>query len=174
MINKPRNKTLKLKPTLEIVEDENEEPIIQEEATNQLKLNDSEVEREKPTYINDNMDVTWRNNEYANLWNKLTPKFKQVLLSDHNWLEEYMYKCVNAKKQGKTCELFLPNFIPKIMENGSIDTGNPVINLEIKNLAKLQKEVLKGMIEETKDNDFKQFNSALISMIKDNIGFSKY
>ena len=191
---KPKNKTLKLKPTLEIVEDVEEQPIIEEpieekqpiinesieeeqpieQPINQLVLNNSEIKRDIPTYIDNNSEVLWGDKDYSELWNKLTPKFKQVLLSDHVWLEDYMHKCVNAKKQGKLCELFLPNFTPKITENGSIDTGNPVINLEIKSLGKIQKEILKGMIVESKDKDFKDFNSSLFTMLEKNIGYSKY
>ena len=50
---------------------------------------------------------------------------------DKQWLEDYMYSCVNSRKNKKPCEFFLPKqtkYPPEHLADGTYDFGSEVVN----------------------------------------------
>ena len=89
---------------------------------------------------------------------------------DHEWLEEYMYRCVNSRNKGQPCKLFLPRnaiFPPVKNETGVYDFGTEIIN-NIFN--KLQTEHKNTLLTLYKDNngvkDYSQLKGAIINILE--------
>ena len=85
----------------------------------------------KPTIDEEDGTVTWSNRNYQTLWNKMNNELKTALLSDTEWLQEFMDNCVKARLQSKSCEFTNPSNLiipPQLIEDGMYDFGNTVYN----------------------------------------------
>ena len=119
--NKPI--TLKRKPV--VVESSSEN-----EGENEVEEQPLPQPSEGPVF-NEDGTVTWNDTSYQNIWNNLTPQYKNALLQDHQWLEDTINQYVKDRKEGKPREFVHPmNLIipPQILDDGSYDFGNPVYN----------------------------------------------
>jgi hypothetical protein len=130
-----------------------------------------------PVY-NEDGTVTWSDFNYQNVWNSLSPQYKNALLQDHQWLEDTIKQYVKDR-QNKTERVFVHpiNLIipPQILEDGSYDFGNPDYNnIFNKKIAKIQKEILIGMLSKTNTRDNKLFMDTLGQLIGKELGFTRY
>ena len=86
---------------------------------------------EAPIYNSDGT-VTWSKKENQDIWNKFNPKLKQVLLTNHEWLEDFVNNCTNLRKQGKPCKFISPPdlILPPMLDvdTGKYDLGNEYYN----------------------------------------------
>jgi primosomal protein N' len=107
---KPKNKTRKIKPVAELVLEDEEEEIIKpsEEIVEEQLESKYAVEANKKPIFDISGNVTWNNEEYDKLWKIIPSRLKELLLQDHDWLEDYMNTCVKLRKDGKQCIIFLP------------------------------------------------------------------
>jgi hypothetical protein len=84
-----------------------------------------------PTINKETGAVTWSNKNYQGLWSKMSKELKTALLSDKDWLQEFMDNCVKSKLTGKKCEFINPSNLiipPQLIEDGMYDFGNEVYN----------------------------------------------
>ena len=91
----------------------------------------------KPTF-GENNKVKWSNTNYQKIWNNLTPKMKEALLTDKEWLQEFMDSCTSLRILQKPCvfvtpsNLILPPQIIHVEKDGKEkeenDFGNKVYN----------------------------------------------
>lgn len=121
-----QNKTKKIRPTIELVIDEEEET--------ELGLKEvEEIEETKET--KDTKDI----NAYENIWQKIPNELKEILNMDKQWRDEYIQSCIIAKKERKPCEFFIPRqskFPPTFLEDGKYDFGSEVVNKLFNSLEK--------------------------------------
>ena len=85
----------------------------------------------KPTINKKTGAVTWSNQNYQGIWSKMNNELKTALLSDKEWLQEFMDNCVKFKLTGKKCEFINPSNLiipPQLIEEGVYDFGNEVYN----------------------------------------------
>ena len=143
MKNRPtinKSKTMKNKPTLIIEDNESiEQPANRESIIERTKVIDNE-----PHYTQD-MTIYWNNSEYQSIWSKLSTKYKDLLATDKEWLQNTMDTYVNDKKQNKPIHFVLPeNLIipPEHLEDGNYNFGNDYINEIFNAIPSFQKEVL--------------------------------
>ena len=166
--NKPI--TLKRKPV--VVESSSEN-----EGENEVEEQPLPQPSEGPVF-NEDGTVTWNDTSYQNIWNNLTPQYKNALLQDHQWLEDTINQYVKDRKEGKPREFVHPmNLIipPQILDDGSYDFGNPVYNnIFNKKIAKIQKDILLGMLLKSNTSDNKQFMDTLARIIGQELGFTRY
>jgi hypothetical protein len=123
-IEAPKSKTMKKRKKLIIVDEES----VEEQKEQQEQ--EEELESNKPKF-NDDKTVTWENSDYQNIWSKLSKNYKEVLLTDKEWLQETMDKYVENKKNKKTVEFVNPSNLiipPQILDDGSYDFGNDFYN----------------------------------------------
>ena len=66
----------------------------------------------KPTINKDTGSVTWSNKNYQSVWNNMNNKLKSALLTDKEWLQEFMDNCVKARLTDKIKNGDEPLFIP--------------------------------------------------------------
>ena len=115
-----KNKTLKLKPGLTIEDSDYED---EQEVY-------SPVEEAKYTITPDGF-VVWKDQDYQQLWDKLSQQLKTVLTENPAWMETSMDQYIVSKKDGKEM-VFVepPNLIipPNEMPDGSYDFGNELYN----------------------------------------------
>jgi len=91
-----------------------------------------EVVAETPSkfpIISENGTITWQDENYKKVWDKLSPKHKQELAKDANWLQESMDSYAKENEERKVLKfVYPPNVIfpPKRLEDGTYDFGNEI------------------------------------------------
>lgn len=146
--------------------------------------------KEKP--IIEGEDVTWENPKYNQAWSKFPLKIRSLLMSDPEWLEDFMNKCMNNRNNGKPCKMFLPRqtaIPPKLLENGQYDFGSEIVNRIFNKESESHKKTLLTLYTEEEDltqprvngvrpkkiNGTKNYNllkSALEDLLEREIGFN--
>jgi hypothetical protein len=154
----------------------------------QLIIEDNPLDKEnsndigitvRPTY-NDDGTITWDNPEYQAIWNKMTPKYKQILLKQGNkeWLLETMNKYVKYKKENKPLDFATPSnliFPPQILEDGKYDFGNEIYNEIFNKQDKSYQNTLLTLYSEKNGvKDYTMLVDTLNNLIKQEVGFNKY
>lgn len=126
----PKNKTRKIRPVAELIIEDEIEP--QEQLLVEEKL---EGKFEEPIEIQPTFDdvgnISWNNNEYNNLWERIPNQLKSVLLEDQDWLVDYMKTCYKLRKEGKPCSIYLPKqtqLPPQKLENGKYEFNSEIVN----------------------------------------------
>ncbi len=185
-----KNKTKKIKPISELVleyEDEDEAETKNEEQNNNIiepvELIEEHLESKyadepniKPIFDNFG-NVTWNNEKYDKIWKAIPPQLKDLLIQDHDWLEEYMDICIKLRKEGKPCELFIPSrttFPPVQDANGKYDFGSEIVNKLFNNLSKSYQDTLLTLY--SKKDGVKNYNmlrDTLSSILAQKINLQK-
>jgi hypothetical protein len=133
----------------------------------------------QPKY-NDDGTITWENPEYQNIWNKLSPKYKETLLGNGNkeWLLETLNAFVKYKKENKPLEFVAPSNLimpPQILEDGKYDFGNDTYNATFNNQDKSYQNTLLTLFSEKNGvKDYSMLLDTLNNLIKQDVGFNKY
>ena len=133
----------------------------------------------RPTY-NDDGTITWDKPEYQAIWNKLTSRYKQILLKQSNkeWLLETMNKYVKYKKENKPLDFATPSnliFPPEVLEDGKYDFGNEIYNEIFNKQEKSYQNTLLTLYNEKNGvRDYTMLVDALNNLIKQEVGFNKY
>jgi hypothetical protein len=130
-LSMPMNVNKKKKPKTKFLtenedEDENNQEQLQQ---NQMPIAQN-VNLNIPT-IDKNGNATWSNPEYQTLWDSMSSKLKVALLTDQEWLQEFMDSCINLKQNRKPCKFITPSNLilpPQILDDGKYDFGNEVYN----------------------------------------------
>jgi hypothetical protein len=113
--------------TLEEEKEEKEEKEGEEKEEVEVQM----IPRIEPTYGEGKDGISWNNSNYTNLWNKLPNELKTALRSNHEWITEFMYNCVNSRSKSESCKFTEPpNLIipPNPLPNGNYDFGNNIYN----------------------------------------------
>jgi hypothetical protein len=106
--------------------------------------------------------VIWDEPDYANLWNKLPPKYRDALSADREWLQETMDKYIQNRKDNKPLIFVQPgNLIipPQILDDGTYDFGNVNYNKFFNKLDKSYQKTLLTLY--TEENGVKNYNMLL-------------
>jgi hypothetical protein len=137
----------------------------------------------KPTF-GENNSVKWSNKEYQKIWDKLNTNMKTALLTDKEWLQEFMDSCTNLRLTGKPCvfvspsNLILPPQIIHVDKDGTekeeYDFGNKVYNDLFNNFNSSYKDTLLTLYSK-KDGvkNYKMLEDALNDNLAKNLGFNK-
>jgi len=157
-----------------------EEPKQEQEPAVTIKTSNS------PIYNTDGT-VTWNNPIYQGIWNSLSPKYRNALLQDHEWLEETIVQYVKDKEQKRSRTFLNPtNLIipPQILQDGKYDFGNPIYNNIFNNkIQKIQRDILIGMISKMNNSsntntntntNSGQFMEALGTIVGKELQFTSY
>jgi hypothetical protein len=89
------------------------------------------LESVEPVYGDGIDGVIWNVPEYDLLWSKLPTKLRTALITDHEWMKDFMSNCVAARASGQPCKFTSPkNLIlpPEIGPNGKYDFGINIYN----------------------------------------------
>jgi hypothetical protein len=133
----------------------------------------------KPTIDEEDGTVTWSNRNYQGLWNKLNNELKTALLSDTEWLQEFMDNCVKARLQGKSCEFTNPSNLiipPQLIEDGMYDFGNPVYNKIFNKFDESYKNTLLSLFSTNQEDGVKNYSmmeNTLADIVKKELKFNR-
>ena len=133
----------------------------------------------KPTIDEEDGTVTWSNRNYQGLWNKLNNELKTALLSDTEWLQEFMDNCVKARLQGKSCEFTNPSNLiipPQLIEDGMYDFGNPVYNKIFNKFDESYKNTLLSLFSTNQEDGVKNYSmmeNTLADIVKKELNFNR-
>jgi hypothetical protein len=147
------------------------EPNIQTIGTNE----NEPLTKEEGVY-NGNV-VTWNNPKYQQLWDKLPEKFKMALSNNSEWMNEFMYSCVNARAENKNCKFVAPkNLIvpPELSENSEYNfgDGNEVYNDLFNKMDKSYQNTLLSLYSEKNGvKNYSMFIDTLNKLLAKDLGF---
>ena len=133
----------------------------------------------KPTIDEEDGTVTWSNRNYQGLWNKMNNELKSALLSDIEWLQEFMDNCVRARLQNKSCEFTNPSNLiipPQLIEDGMYDFGNPVYNKIFNKFDESYKNTLLSLFSTNSDDGVKNYSmmeNTLADIVKKELNFNR-
>jgi hypothetical protein len=133
----------------------------------------------KPTIDEEDGTVTWSNRNYQTLWNKMNNELKTALLSDVEWLQEFMDNCVKARLQSKSCEFTNPSNLiipPQLIEDGMYDFGNTVYNDIFNKFDESYKNTLLTLFSTNPEDGVKNYSmleNTLADIVKKELKFNR-
>jgi len=181
-------KAPKKKPATFIVESDTEEgtePSEQKELTIKIQEPDEvnqsgEIPQDEPIIGEGEDGIDWHIQEYKDLWSKLPKKLKTEFKLNIDWMKDFMYKCLNARKKGGLeCRLPTPpNIIipPREMPNGQYDFGVSIYNTAFnKQPSSLQKTYLTFYKEDlqTKEKNYSMLEDAMNNLVEKEVDFGR-
>lgn len=129
-----------------------------------------------PTF-NEDGTVTWSNKNYQALWDKMNNKLQTALLTDKEWLQEFMNNCVRSRLERKPCTFTNPSNLiipPQILDDETYDFGNTVYNEFFSKLEKgYQKTLLTLFTVKDGIKNYDMFEHQLKTMLSQELGFDK-
>jgi len=184
-------KASKKKPATFVIETESEETpedVTKKELT--IKIQEpgkpkptDEVPKDEPIIGQGDDGIDWHIQEYKDLWSKLPKKLKDEFKLNIDWMKDFMYKCVNARKkegpQFNGCRLPTPpNIIipPREKSNGQYDFGVSIYNTAFNKQPKsLQQTYLTFYKEDpaTKIKNYKMLEDAMNSLVEKEVDFGR-
>lgn len=131
----------------------------------------------KPTINEETETVTWSNKNYQSLWSKMNNELKTALLSDREWMQEFMDNCVKSRLQNKSCEFTNPSNLiipPQLIEDGMYDFGNPVYNEIFNKFDESYKNTLLGLFStEDGSKNYSMLENTLSDIVKKQLKFDR-
>lgn len=125
---------------------------------NEEKMPDTENNKKsfsKNPIIKENDSIEWEDPIYKKAWNKLSPKHKEYLSKDLEWLQESMDSYVKNEQEFKILKFVFPKnvvFPPTKTENGTYDFDNELYNEVNNNNKELINNYLKDVDRIGKSN----------------------
>ena len=126
-----------------------------------------------------NQTVTWSNRNYQTLWGRMNNELKTALLSDTEWLQEFMDNCVKARLQSKSCEFTNPSNLiipPQLIEDGMYDFGNTVYNDIFNKFDESYKNTLLSLFSTNPEDGVKNYSmleNTLADIVKKELKFNR-
>ena len=136
-----------------------------------------EIPQDEPIYVNGG--ISWKIPEYNNLWNSLSTKFKDVLMTNNEWMKDFMFNCVNARSKKIACTFTSPPDLkipPNILPNGEVDFGVKIYNDEYKKLSKTLQQTYITLYATNKETGVKTYDlmiNAMNDVVAKEVGFNK-
>ena len=142
------------------------------ESEKESELPSGVVPHDEPKYVDGG--VEWNIKEYQDLWNRMPKKLKNVLMTNHEWMKEFMYNYLN-EKTGHTFtapnELKIP---PEELPNGELDFGVKIYNDEYKKLSpNLQKTYMTFYSVKDGVKNYNMLENAMNQLVEKEVGFNK-
>jgi hypothetical protein len=131
----------------------------------------------QPIY-GDNIDgIKWNVTEYDKLWVNLPIALKTALITDHEWMQDFMSNCVAARASGKPCTFTQPkNLIlpPQIDQEGRYNFGYSIYNEAFDTLPEEEKKMyLKFYNEKDGIRNYNMLINAMNDLVAKMVNFNR-
>jgi hypothetical protein len=131
----------------------------------------------EPIYSRD--DITWPNQEYANLWKEMPSKLKDSLRTNQEWMKDFMANCIIARKNKKPCTITAPKDLkvpPIALPNGEYNFGVKIYNDAFNKLPKQSQQIYLTLNAQNRDGstNWKGLIDAMNDLVSKEIGFNGY
>jgi len=127
--------------------------------------------------------IEWHTDEYKYLWAHLPTALKTEFKTNIDWMNEFMYKCVNEGishgPQWNGCKLTTPpNLVipPRKMENGQYDFGVSIYNKAFSKLPTSVQNTYLTLYKEdpqTKEKNYNMLIDAMNSLVEKEVNFGR-
>lgn len=125
--------------------------------------------------------IEWTKPEYIKLWTNLPPKLKNEFKLNIDWMNEFMFKCVNDRRKPgfNGCKLIAPpNLVipPRVSPSGQYDFGVSIYNYTFNKLPESQKKMSLTFYKEdpvTKAKDYSMLIRSLNEDVGQEVGFGR-
>lgn len=162
----------KKKPTMIIESSESESKDISI-SDKEKKTQEGMIAPDEGIYNGDR--ITWTNPTYQTLWDKLPEKFKQALASNNEWMNDFMYNCVNARAKNENCKFTTPNDLmipPEMTETGEYNFGNDIYNNMFNKLDKTYQNTLLTLYSEKNgEKNYSMLIDTLNKLLAKDLGY---
>ena len=146
---------------------ESEKQIIPQEPT--------EIPIDEPIYVNGGIE--WKNPKYQNLWNKMPIKLKNVLMTNREWMKEFMLNYLNTKNKVNGYPFTTPPDLkipPSILPNREVDFGIKIYNDEYNKLpASLKQTYMTFYSVKNGVKDYNLLKNSMNNLVAKEVGFNK-
>ena len=141
------------------------------------ELGSSEQEPSEPIY-GDGLDgVKWNNPDYDKLWSNLPSGLRTGLITDREWMQEFMSNCVELRAQGKPCTFVTPKNLllpPEIDPDGKVNFGINIYNQAYESLpADLKETYLTFYNEKGGVTDYTMLKNAMNDLVAKSVKFDR-
>jgi hypothetical protein len=131
----------------------------------------------EPIY-GDGLDgVKWNNTDYDQLWSKLPSGLRTGLITDREWMQEFMSNCVALRASGQPCTMVTPrNLIlpPEIGPDGKANFGINIYNQLYESLPEnLKKTYLTFYSEKDGVQDYTMLANAMNDLVAKSVTFGR-
>lgn len=168
--NQPKQTIKKEKPLL-IIESS-------EESTVEEPSKIDEIPRDEPVYGEGKDGIKWNNPQYDALWNKLPIELKNTLKTQHDWMVEFMFNCVNSRSRKESCKFTEPSNLivpPNILENGKYDFGVNIYNDIFNKLPNSLKETYLTMYSQKDgEKNYNMLRDEINKLVEKEVKFNGY
>jgi len=130
----------------------------------------------EPVPTIENGKVTWNNQSYQQFWDKFPTKLKNALITNEDWLKEFVTNCYNSRKNRTPCVFTSPKnlIIPPKQLNGQYDFGNKAYNDFFKVQSPSYKDtLLKLYSEKDGKRNYKMLEDAMNRILSQELDFDK-
>jgi len=140
-----------------------------------VKIAETGLLKDEPNYVEGG--VQWNRPEYTKTWNSMSVKLKNTLLTNHIWMEDFMFSCVNARLSRKPCKFIAPKELkipPDTLPNGKYDFGVKIYNDVFDTLGpSIQNTYM--TLHSTKDGvkNYDMFRDAMNDLVAKAVDFNK-
>ena len=170
----------KKKPALVIEESEESTESVEPLKPEPGKKPGKPIPVDNPIYGKSKDGISWNIKEYNDLWNSayFPVKLKVALRTNNEWMKKFMNKCVNAKKDGKACEMVAPDEIivpPRITDGGQYDFGVEYYNQLFNAMPETLQDTYLTFFKTNEDGskDYSKLVETLNRLVADDTGFTK-
>jgi hypothetical protein len=140
---------------------------------------ESEVEPEplEPIY-GDGLDgVKWNNPKYDSLWTKLPSPLRVALITDRQWMQDFMANCVSARASGQACTFTTPSTLilpPEIGPDGKANFGVNIYNQAFDALSESEKKTyLTFYNEQNGTTNYGMLANAMNDLVAKSVQFNR-
>lgn len=119
--------------------------------------------------------VKWNDSNYQKIWDNLSTEMKEALLTDDEWMENFITNCVNLSKENKPCKFTGPSDLilpPHILDDDKYDLGNEIYSKIFNNLDKSYQKTLLTLYS-SKDGvkDYSMLDDTLNNIVAKDLHF---
>jgi hypothetical protein len=119
--------------------------ILESSSTSDFLESESETLQNPEPIYGDGLDgVKWNIPEYENLWSRLPSSLRLALITDREWMQDFMNNCVAARASKQPCTFTTPkNLIlpPEIGPDGKSNFGINIYNQAYDSLPEPEKKI---------------------------------
>jgi hypothetical protein len=133
-----------------------------------------EIPIDEPKYIDGG--IQWKNQKYQNLWNKMPTKLKNVLMTNHEWMKEFLFNYLNTKDKSSGYPFTSPKDLkipPQELSAGQYDFGIKIYNDEYNKLpASLKQTYMTFYSVKNGVKDYNMLKNSMNDLVAKEVGFN--
>jgi len=162
-----------------IIESETEETEETDETDETERVQDIPplISYPEPIYGDGIDGVKWNEPNYDKLWIRLPKSLRNVLITDNEWMKDFMNNCVDARNQNQPCTFTTPkNLIipPEETADGNLDFGVNIYNQAFKKLSNEEKNSYLSLYSENNGiKDYSMLKDAMDRLVSKTLEFGR-